>query len=98
MEGTGEHLKFFRFRSPCILDHGGLEYPLTWLIRSFQYIDFSYDVFIQEAFAISYYSRGGFSYRDICELDFLEYEVALKEAMRIRDTLNTNNPGEDNDG
>ena len=83
MAGAYKHIKFFRFRSPCHVDNGGREYPVTWLIRSLEYIDFDYNVLVVEAFAISYYSKGGFTFQDICNMEFDLYELVLKEADRI---------------
>lgn len=82
MESNGQYVKFFRFRSPAYVEQGGLS--LLWLIQSLEFIDFSREVLIQESFATSFYSKGGFDYNTIKDFPFDEYEIVIKETNRIK--------------
>jgi hypothetical protein len=78
----GEYLKFFRFRSPLVLEGEGAKGDI-WLEWALQFIDFSKEALLKEYFWIANHSQGGFTYRDICGMSFKEYEIVLNEAKKI---------------
>lgn len=51
-------------------------------------MDFYFESLIQEAFLISYQSKGGFTFDNVCEMPFDLYEITLREAMRIQSDTN----------
>lgn len=53
---------------------------------------------MQEAFLIMYYSKGGFTHKELSELKFDLYEIAVKEALRIQTLENKKQGPEINNG
>jgi len=65
------------------------------LVGSLEYIDIDFDTFVQESFLISFFSKGGFTLKDIKDLDIGEYEIVLNEAKRIQNVVNPKQSQED---
>lgn len=84
LEGVCEHVKFFRFRSAFVLTGEGSRSDL-WLAQSIQYIDYSIEDLTREYFLIAHYSKGGYSFNEIKDMDFKTFMKVLKEASRIQD-------------
>lgn len=59
----------------------------TWITDAIQYIDFNKEIFIQEACLIMYYLKGGLSKKELEEMPFREYELFLKEVIKIQEIL-----------
>ena len=55
---------------------------------SLAYIDLDPETFLKESFFISYFSKGGFSLKDVQSLDVNDYEFTVSEANRIQSLLN----------
>ena len=52
------------------------------MVQSLRYIDFNYKILIKEAFRIGTYSPT-FSYQDLKEMTFDQYEIVVQEAVRM---------------
>ena len=76
------HIKFFRFRTPITIEPNGVRDRWLWMVQSLQYIDFNYEVLIKEVFRIGTYTPI-FSYTDLKEMTFDQYEIVIKEAIRM---------------
>ena len=95
MERFNRDKKFFRFRSLInVFKYSQVEERtrLNWLTNSLQHIDFNFDIFIQEAFLVGVWSKGGIQMKDLESMPFDRYELAVKEALRIQE-INTNENG-----
>jgi len=53
------------------------------MLNSMNYLDFSKEALLIESFMIGHYSKGGFSYDVLKDLPFNEYEILVKEAIRV---------------
>jgi len=56
-----------------------------WLFDSFQYIDFTEDIFIQESFAIMQITEGAIGFLELKNMDFKMYEIVIRECIKINE-------------
>jgi len=54
-----------------------------WLFDSLQYIDFSEDIFIQEAFAVAQLTYGSIGFSELRNMDFKMYQKIIAECVKI---------------
>lgn len=60
------------------------EHPeMDWLINSLRYIDFDYDCLIKECAKASFWTKGGFNYEALSNMEYKQYELVIQEANRI---------------
>lgn len=78
-----EHIKFFRYDSPLVLSGEGSPTDL-WLAESVLYLDIAKERILREFFLIAYHSRGGFTLSDIMKMNYNDYLIIVKEALRIQ--------------
>lgn len=76
------YFQFFRFRTPPEINQIGVRDRWLWLARSFENLDFNYEVFLKEAFAIGTYTPV-FTYQDLKEMPFDHYSIIVGETRRI---------------
>ena len=60
---------------------------------SLEYIDFDIKMLIQESYAASFYSKGGFDFNTLKDLPFDDYEIVIKETVRVKEEQEKNEPG-----
>jgi hypothetical protein len=60
--------------------------PGQWmgLIKSISNIDFTPEAFLKESILICRETKGGFTFRDIKDLDYDEYLLVVNEADRLQ--------------
>lgn len=68
------------------------------MIQSLEFIDFTKEILIQEAFAASFYSKGGFDYNTLKDFPFDEYEIVMKETNRVKTEMEKENENNTADG
>jgi len=81
MDGKGKHIKFFRVRSPYYVTGSSIE--VLWLFDSFQYIDFSENIFVQEAIAVAQLTYGSIGFSELKNMDFKMYEKIIEQCVKI---------------
>lgn len=82
-----KYSKFFRFRTPVnVFDGlaGVRNHRAFWLTDAFYFIDFSTEVLVKESFLVMYYTKGGVTLKELKNLPFNEYEMFVKEALRLQ--------------
>jgi hypothetical protein len=53
-----------------------------WLFDSLQYIDFTEEIFIQEAITASLITMGAIGFSELKNMSFKSYEIAIKECIK----------------
>lgn len=59
-----------------------------WLVSSLKFIDYTKKEFLSDCIAIGFLTKGGFSYKDLCELTFDEFELVLNESINFVKEIN----------
>jgi len=85
VEVYNQYLKFFRFRSSAYV-RGEVD-GAGWIFNSIEFIDFNSLAFINESYVISQITNGGFTYRDLREMDFNDYEEIVKLTKPIAEKM-----------
>ena len=81
MEGSGEHLGFFRVRTSFV---GPANRGALWLVGSLAYIDFSYKEMVIEVATIGMVTNGTFSYQDCANMPWEQYEYLRVEIDKAK--------------
>jgi len=61
----------------------GSDTDALWLFDSLHHIDFTEEVLIQEAIAVSQVTSGAISFSELKNMDIRSYELVLKECIEI---------------
>lgn len=85
MEVNSQYLKFFRFRSPIYVT-GEID-GVGWIFNSIEGLDFDTETFLNEVYVITQITNGGFSYTELKEMDFNDYEVIVKITKPIAEKM-----------
>lgn len=64
-----------------------------WIFNSIKYLDFDIDALLNEIYVITQISNGGFTYSDLREMDFNDYEMIVKITKPIAEKM-SNSGGE----
>jgi hypothetical protein len=83
LESGSTDVKFFRFRAPTGLMIEGST-GAEWLFESAKYIDFTWEHLITEGIGITQLTFGGFSFKDLCEMTFDNYEMTIKKCKELQ--------------
>jgi hypothetical protein len=86
VEINSEHLKFFRFRSPAYVK--GEVDGAGWIFNSIEWLDYDTEMFLNESYVIMQITNGGYSYTELREMDFNDYEMIIKITKPIADKMN----------
>lgn len=87
MEVNCQHFKFFRFRSPAYVS--GEVDGAGWIFNSVDYLDFTSEDMLKEIYVVTQISNGGFSYTELKEMDFNDYEEIIRITKPIADKMNS---------
>ena len=91
MEVDYKHLKFFRFRSPAYV-RGEFD-GVGWIFDSIEFIDFNSETLIDEVYVIVQIANGGFSYTELRDMDFNDYEQVVRRTKPIAEKMNEGQNG-----
>lgn len=58
-----------------------------WIFSNIEGLDFSASDFLQEAYVIMQISNGGFTYTDLRDMDFNDYEEVVKITKPIAEKM-----------
>lgn len=58
-----------------------------WIFNNIEGLDFSASDFLQEAYVIMQISNGGFTYTDLRDMDFNDYEEVVKITKPIAEKM-----------
>lgn len=83
MDGTSEHVWFFRVRSPLYIT-GAESDSVEWLFKSIENIDFGYDLLVPEALAAAQTTYGGIGYNDLKHMEYDEYMEIIKTIPKLQ--------------
>lgn len=81
MDAERQHVKFFRFQSPAVIE-GFTEDGFLWLSMAFALVDYGWNALVVDAINIANSSMGGITYRDTVEMDV---DVFLMMARKINE-------------
>lgn len=85
MEVYSKYLKFFRFRSPAFVK-GEID-GVGWIFNSIEWLDFDMDTLLNEIYVITQITNGGFSYTELREMEFNDYEAVVKLTKPIAEKM-----------
>lgn len=85
MEVNCKYIKFFRFRSPIYV--AGEVDGVGWIFNSIEHLDFDTEMFLNEVYVITQITNGGFSYSELRDMDFNDYEVIVKITKPIAEKM-----------
>jgi len=58
-----------------------------WIFNSIEWLDFSSEIFLEEAYVVMQISNGGFNYDNLREMDFNDYEYVIKVTKPIAEKM-----------
>lgn len=61
---------------------------MGWIFNSIEHLDFDTEMFLNEVCVITQIMNGGFSYTELKEMDFNDYELVVKITKPIAEKMN----------
>lgn len=83
MGGGYKYKQFFRFRTPATIEGFGVRVDAMWMALALKLIDFNKEVFLNEVVFINRVIPGAFTYQDLYNLEFDQYELLLDSVIKI---------------